>query len=139
MKAFKRKDHYLIILEKGERVMETLEDFCYKKKIHGGVITGIGGVHKSVLAFFDPAEKCYKRKQFPAPMELVLLTGNITKVDNGIKVHCHAVLGLSDFRTVGGHLIESEVNITAEIAVYPAKATFRSLDQATGLQLVSHG
>ena len=41
-------------------------------------------------------------------MELLALTGNISRIKNQINIHAHAVVssGLEDARVFGGHLLE---------------------------------
>ena len=52
--------------------------------------------------------------------------------------HIHIVIGESDGKCLGGHLVEGIVSVTAEIYLMETKPTiFRTLDKETGLFLLS--
>jgi predicted DNA-binding protein with PD1-like motif len=67
------------------------------------------------LAFWTGKE--YKEHKVPGPAELLSLQGNFSLREGKSHVHCHAVLGLEDGSTVGGHLSKATVHETNEIYI----------------------
>ena len=57
-KRFKNK--YIIRLDKGEEIVQTLKHFCKKHKIKLGYISGIGATNKAEIGLFKP--KCFSIK-----------------------------------------------------------------------------
>jgi hypothetical protein len=115
-----------------------LTAYLRQEKIEGGSVTGIGAVMNTTLGYFDLHTKEYRQRVFPEDMELVSLTGNITRVDGAPFVHAHAVLSGEDFVAHAGHLFSAEIAVTGELFITPAAVRItRALDQRTGLKLMA--
>jgi predicted DNA-binding protein with PD1-like motif len=129
---------YILRLQRGARVMETLNKFIKAKKIAAGMISAIGAVEDVELGYFRLSDKQYLRKHFPDIYELVSFSGNISYVEGEPFVHTHAVLGDPDYRPVAGHFFDGTVAVTMEIyiTVFKEKIT-RSPDDETGLKLLN--
>jgi predicted DNA-binding protein with PD1-like motif len=70
-------------------------------------------------------------------VEVLSLTGNITRTEEEYKVHAHAVLGKSDASGIGGHVLEADVWPTLEVIVEESpKHLLRQIDPETGLPLL---
>lgn len=119
MKASFQKAHGIIIVERGEKLVASLTEVLTDNKIHGGLISGLGGLCDVELGFYHLHKKDYDRKLFTEECELISLAGDISLRDGAPYVHVHAALGRADFSTFGGHLFEATVAITAEISVVP--------------------
>jgi len=126
---------YVVLLEKGDKIIEKLTEFCAKKKIKSGYFSGIGGASEIEVAYYDTREKKYHSKAFGSPpFEIVSLTGNVSLSGWKIKIHSHVVFSDSKFRVFGGHLNEAAVSPMCEIIFTPLKAKLkRKKDEATGL------
>lgn len=59
--------------------------------------------------------------------ELLSLVGDVAEGQDGPIVHVHAVLGLSDGTTRGGHLLEGRVFPTLEAIVTETPAELRKI------------
>jgi predicted DNA-binding protein with PD1-like motif len=121
---------YLLVFDPGEEVMKGLLAFVKEKNLTAGHLTAIGAVSSAVLGYFDRATKDYKRIPQDGQAEVLSLIGDVAlKDDGGPGVHVHAVLGLPDGTTRGGHLIEAKVWPTLEVVLTESpkhlKRTFR--------------
>jgi len=138
MKYEKTGNHYVLRLEKGEEIIQKLEEFCGKEKISSGHFQGIGGLEKAEISYYDTGDREYHPKVFDEPpMELLSLLGNVSISGGNLKVHAHVIIGLPDFSTVGGHLNKGEVLPTCEIIFIPFEGKVeRKMDEGTGLALL---
>lgn len=118
MRYKKFDQDYVVVVEKGEKIIASLQKFAKQERITAGSFTGIGGVTNVALSYFSSAKRTYETKEFSSLMyELVTLMGNISLVAGEPMIHAHATIADKDYRTYGGHLTEAEVAITAEIMV----------------------
>ncbi|MFH1237239.1 MAG: PPC domain-containing DNA-binding protein [Candidatus Aenigmatarchaeota archaeon] len=138
MKYKKSGDAYVILLEKGDRIIDSLLRFCTKEKIKAGSLSGIGGVAKAEVAYYDMRDKKYHARVFDKPpYEVVSLKGNVSIAAEKLKIHAHIVLSDSEFRAFGGHLNEADVSPMCEIIFIPLKAKLhRKKDAETGLMFL---
>ncbi|MDP3559672.1 MAG: DNA-binding protein, partial [Legionellaceae bacterium] len=110
----------VIVLNKGDKLVENLTHLMTQHGVKGGLISGVGALKEVELGYYELENKTYLRKTFQEEdYELLSLNGNITLKDNAPYIHVHAVLGKSNFSTFGGHLFEAVVAVTAEITVIP--------------------
>ena len=72
---------YFIYIQKNEKAMDILTQFCVDQKISNARISGIGAVKKTEIGAFDTVAKEYIRKPFPDVWELVSFEGNVTLKD----------------------------------------------------------
>lgn len=139
MKYHKSYDHWLIILAKGEKIIEKLTEVCRNENIQSGFFSAIGAVNQVEMAHFDPAEKKYSYKKMTGALEIISLIGNITRLDKDDSVVVHGHISVSDqnMACFGGHLKEATVGVICEIAVTDLKITIRRVhDSETGLNLI---
>ena len=99
----KIKDTYFIKLERGEKIIESLKNFC-KKKVRCGYFIGIGALDEAELAHYLVEIKKYTSKIFKQPLEITNLTGNITTMDKEVYLHCHITLSDEEMKVIAGHL-----------------------------------
>lgn len=127
--------NYLIRLDKGERLRESLERFVRETELEGAWISGLGGALAMTLSFYDLDKKQYLDQQFEGLFEIVSLTGNIASDEHGKPaIHLHGVFGDREYQTVGGHVKDLTAAATVELFVHRAyKPTKRKLDPGTGL------
>jgi len=118
MKSKKLNNEYILKLEKGEEIIETLAKFCEDNNIKSGSITGIGGTDNAILKYYDREKKEYTPKNFSGrDYEIISLIGNISLVDGKPFAHIHITLGDAEYNVFGGHLGSAVISITCEIAV----------------------
>lgn len=128
---------YLVRLDRGEEILETLTDFCNNTGIKTGWISALGSVQEAELSFFDLGKKEYVSKEFKGMHEIASLTGNISKKEGEIHIHAHAVLGDTDMKSHAGHVMRAVVGATCEvfIVIFEGKV-LRTYDENTGLYLL---
>ena len=131
-------ESYLIRLERGEKVMGKLKEFCEKEGIRSGHFTGIGGLERMEIAYYTIEDKKYHSKSFEKPpYELLSIKGNVSVSGGSLKIHAHVVIGDATFKTFGGHLNEGIVLPTCEIVFVPfGEKVERKMNQETGLPLI---
>jgi predicted DNA-binding protein with PD1-like motif len=133
MKYFVFGPTYVVRLDPGERIVETLTALCERDAIGGGYLSGIGSAGEAEIGWFDAAAKGYVWSKVAGPSEIVSLTGNITKVDGRPFVHAHIALAGRDSALKGGHLKEAVVAVTCEITLVAFKDDIaRKRDEASG-------
>ena len=105
---------YFIYIEKNEKVVDILTQFCKDQEITNAKISGIGAVKKTEIGAYDTIAKEYIRKPYPTVWELVNFEGNVTLKEGAPFVHAHVVLSGHDMQTIGGHLFETTVAAVGE-------------------------
>lgn len=132
--------NYLIRLETGERLMESLEQFARETKLTmpGAWLSGLGGASEATIGFYDLQSKEYAWQTFTELMEVASLTGNIAYDEQGMLVcHLHGVLAGKDLRAVAGHVKDLVAGATLELFAHRAYQPMRRFhDDATGLALL---
>ncbi len=129
---------FLLVFEVGDEVVDTLTRFAADRSIDGAWFTAVGAFERATLAWWDVERKEYRPIPVTEQMEVCSLIGNIARLPDGSrKVHAHAVVGLRDGSTRGGHLLEGHVRATLELVLSDAREPFqRRPDEASGLALL---
>jgi len=127
--------NYLLKFEKGESYPAVFIEFIEKNKISGGFFTGLGAGTDPEVAFYDMVKKKYLKKRFKGDLEVLNLTGNISKSGKDTVIHQHVTLGKKNFEAVGGHLMNMRIGGTLEVFLAVTPALKRSKDAGTGLNL----
>ena len=128
--------NYLIRLDKGEKLGESLEKFVSETKIEGAWVNALGAVSEVTLRIYDLDNREYHSQTFKGAREAVSLTGNIAFDEEGKLVwHIHGVFGDDKYQTVGGHVQDLTAPATLEIFVHRAyQPTKRKMDEEVGLK-----
>ena len=130
----KIEDRYLLRLDVGDGVIESVKDFVAERGIGSGVISGIGGVTGVVLGYYDLAAKEYRKRELEGIYEMLSLVGNVSFLGDEPFVHAHAVVSGADMAAMGGHLFSATVAVTAELYLWASSIRVtRSLDERVGL------
>lgn len=117
---------FVVVLDPGEEAIAALTNFAGQKGITGASLTAIGAFEKAAVGWFDIKSKSYRKIPVDEQCEVLSAIGDIAVDDNGRpSLHIHAVLGLSDGRTRGGHLLEGTVQPTLEVTVLESPARLR--------------
>jgi uncharacterized protein len=133
VKYFVLGSTYVIRLDAGEKIVETLKAICERDAIGGGFFNGLGAVSEAEIGHFDPAAKDYTWVKLSGPLEIVSIYGNITKVDDRPFIHAHIALGDNTFAVRGGHLKEAAVSVACELTLIRFRDDIgRKRDEATG-------
>ena len=137
MKFKKIKDTYFIRLERAERIVETLKNFCVKNKIKCGYFSGIGALGEAELAHYIVENKKYTSKTLKQPLEIVNMAGNVTTMNREVYLHCHIILSDEKMNAIAGHLKEGIISATCEIVLVKLNMDIgRKHDDFIGLNLL---
>jgi predicted DNA-binding protein with PD1-like motif len=126
-------------LPKGCDLLSALEEGCRDLGIKLGEVRALGAVSQAKIGYYDQAAQKYLFLEFPRPMEILSLLGNVSLKDGQAFVHAHLTLGEANGQSWGGHLAPGTVVFACEyviqefISLEPPLA--RALDKDTGLFL----
>jgi predicted DNA-binding protein with PD1-like motif len=125
---------YIIRLDGGEKIIQSLKFLCEQDRIGAGVLNGLGAVSEAELGWFDKDLKDYRTVRIQEPCEIVSLHGNISLLEGKPYLHCHIALGDKTFGVRGGHLREAVVSAACEVILTRFFDDIeRKKDEATGL------
>ena len=137
MKTKKFPQFYIVRLEKGEEIIQSLNRVVRENSITGGFFFGLGVGKDLRLGYFDAHTQQYKEKKFEGEYEFTSFSGNISKFDEETMIHCHINITDKNFNAFGGHLFEGYVPATLEVIILPLNGELiRKTDKETGLKLL---
>jgi uncharacterized protein len=130
-------DRYIVRLEAGEALFDTLTDFLRSEQIEFATLTAAGAVEWVRLGYWNPTSKSYESRDFSEQLEVVSFEGNSSLKDDKPFLHLHGVFGRRDFSVIGGHIKEARANPTFEIWLRTEDVPVRRVhEDATGLDLL---
>jgi len=118
---------YVVVCDPGDEAVSALTQFARSEHLEAAQITAVGAFEHATVGWFDPAARDYRRIHVDQQCELLSLIGDIADGQDGPVLHVHAVLGLSDGTTRGGHLLEAKVFPTLEAVVTETPARLRKV------------
>lgn len=128
---------YVVVLDPGEEAIAQLSAFARERALSAAQVTAVGAFERATVGWFDRAAKTYRRIEIREQCEVLSLIGDVAIAEEGPQLHLHAVLGLSDGTTRGGHLLEGQVWPTLEAIVQAAPAALRKTHRPDiGLALI---
>ncbi|TXH99408.1 MAG: DUF296 domain-containing protein [Rhizobium sp.] len=121
---------YVVILDAHEEAFSTLTGFAVDQDLRAGSITAIGAFERATVGWFDFTERNYRKIPVAEQCEVLSLIGDIATGDDGkASLHLHAVLGLKDGSTRGGHFLEGIVHPTLEATIVETPAELQRRHQ----------
>src|SRR5258708_38205447 len=94
---------WVLRIDAGEELVETLRAFAVEHDVRAGTLSGIGAVGEVELGFFLRESRSYVRRSFRGEHEILSLLGNFSVLDGEPYPHCHLALADRDFVAYGGH------------------------------------
>ncbi len=128
---------WIIRLEKGEEIVQTLKKFCSQQHLTGGQFNGIGAVGSVTVGLFEMENKQYHSLELVGDYEITSLMGNLSTMKGEAYLHLHVTISDKNHRVFGGHLNQAVVSATAEIILeeFPDLGE-RYFDDEAGLNLL---
>ena len=117
MKAKRFGRRFIVRIDKGEEIIETLTQLCRDNNIKLGTVQGIGATNKAVIGLFDAETKKYHSKELRGNHEIAPMLGNISTMDGEVYLHIHANLCNEHHISFGGHLNSAVVIATFEAVI----------------------
>ncbi|MDN0198780.1 PPC domain-containing DNA-binding protein [Streptomyces sp. S.PNR 29] len=128
---------YVVVLDAGEDPVAELTRFARDRSLGASQVTAVGAFSEAVVGWFDRGVKDYRRIPVEEQCEVLSLLGDIAVGQDGPTPHLHAVLGLSDGTTRGGHLLAGRVWPTLEVVIRDSPAALAKTHHADlGLALI---
>lgn len=130
-------DRYLVRLESGEPLAQTLVRLLTDEAIEFAAISGAGAVRSVRLGYWNAERERYEYRDVAEQLEVVSFEGNAALKDGTPFLHLHGAFGRRDFTLIGGHIQDATVYPTMEIWLRTeAMPVRRTRDAATGLDLL---
>lgn len=130
------KDKYLVRLQKGEELIESILKLAREENISLGRVSGLAAVDKVEISLYAADTKEYLIKELTGDMEIVSLEGNIAEKDGEAYLHLHGSVAHEENRVYGGHMHYARVSVTAELIVDVIDGNVdRQFDEETGANL----
>lgn len=140
MQYTKTDNTYVLKLERGERVIETLTGWCAEVGINNATLSAIGAVEQVSCGYYELANKTYHFTTYPELVEVVSLTGNVMLKEGSPFLHVHAVFTDTNNQAFGGHVEEMTVGVVLEVIVTQLDTSIERLhDEQIGLFLMNCG
>jgi uncharacterized protein len=135
---------FVVVMDKGDDAAEELARFARDNAVTGAGLSAVGACREATLAYFDREEMTYQDIPVTEQAEVLSMLGDIAvqsaQTSSGPDepaVHAHAVLGLRNGSTVGGHVRRAIVWPTLEVLVTESPAHLhKRVDAETGLALI---
>jgi hypothetical protein len=129
---------YVLVLEKGDEAVSSIEGFARDNKLGAAQITGIGAFSDAVLGFFDWEKKAYRKIPVREQVEVVSFVDDVAVgPDGNPALHPHVVVSKADGAAMGGHLLEAHVRPTLEIVLTESpQHLHKRKDAESGLALI---
>ena len=109
---------FALVLDAGEEAFACTSLFANEQTVSAASITAIGAFARATVGFFDFETTSYEEIPVDQQSEVLSLIGDVAEGDDGkASLHVHAVLGLRDGSTKGGHLLKATVRPTLEVIV----------------------
>jgi predicted DNA-binding protein with PD1-like motif len=129
---------FVVVLDAGDEAFSALTDFANRSRLGGASLSAIGAFERVTVGWFDLRTKSYRPIDIEQPGDSVSLVGNVAVGDDGKAVlHMHAVLGLGDGTTRGGHFLRGIVRSTLEATIVETPAHLpRQRKSGPGIALI---
>jgi len=132
---------YVLVLDAGEEAFSGITGFAGQNRLGGASLSAIGAFERATVGWFDLAAKTYRPIEVAEQCEGLSLLGDIATGDDGKpSLHLHAVLGLRDGTTRGGHFLKGLVRPTLEVTIVETPAHLRRRKRPElGIALIDPG
>lgn len=129
---------FVVVLDAGDDAFTSLTDFANQHHLGSAALSAIGAFERVTVGWFDLRARTYRPIAIHEQCEGLSLLGDIAIGDDyKASVHIHAVLGLSDGTTRGGHFLKGIVRPTLEVTIVETRAHLRRRKQpGLGIALI---
>ena len=137
MKFKKFGNKWVVRIDKGEEVIQTIKKVCEDNKIKSGSLSGIGATDRATVGLFNTKSKQYQSRELIGDYEITNLSGNISTMNGEIYLHLHIGLSDSKYNAYGGHLTSAVISGTGEIIIEKIDGEIeREFNKEIGLNLL---
>lgn len=141
MKYIKDGKSYIVRIDRGEEILDKLNEFVKETDIKAATISGIGACSEVELGVYSVKKRKYIKYKYEGEFEILSLIGNITRDAGKPYVHIHIMIsdGLVQGTgiTVGGHLNKCIISGTCELRIDECENAYqRKVDDETGIKII---
>jgi uncharacterized protein len=130
----------VLVLDPGDEAVASISSVAREQNLTAAQVTAIGAFERATVGWFDRNAKQYRPIEVDQQCEVLSLVGDIAVGSDGPTPHLHAVLGMPDGTTRGGHLLRGQVWPTLEVIIRDTPVELRKTDRpALGLALIDLG
>ena len=79
----------ILRLQKGDELVSSLLCLIEKEMVKSGRVSGIGATDDVTIGVFNPKSKVYTKVKVTEDMEILSISGNLTRKDGAPYVHVH--------------------------------------------------
>lgn len=128
---------YILRIDRGEEILESITKLCQAEEIRLGSIGGIGAVGEVTLGVFNREKLSYESTTYTGDYEIASLSGTVTTKEGKPYLHIHmAAANAVKGECYGGHLNHAIVSLTGEFVIQQLDGTVeREYSQEVGLNL----
>ena len=136
MEYLKRGNTLIVRLQKGDELVSSLLSLIEREKVTCGRVSGIGATDNVTIGVFNPKTKVYTKVNVTDDMEILSISGNLTRKDGAPYVHVRGSFASLE-KVYGGLVNECVTSATAELIIdlYDVEVE-RKFDEETGLNLL---
>jgi uncharacterized protein len=117
---------FVLVLDSGDEAFKAISGFAKDCRLGAASLTALGAFERATIGWFDLRSRSYREIEVNEQCEGVSLLGDIATGDDGKpSLHMHAVLGLRDGTTRGGHFLKGIVRPTLEVTIVETPARLR--------------
>ncbi len=129
-------NRYVVRIDKGEEIVQSLKCFCEDQKIKLGWVSAIGAANRVTIGCFETGTKKYHQNELTGDYEITSLTGNISQKEGEVYLHLHINLADMNSQAFGGHLNSAWISGTCEMIVDVIEGVVeRAFNEEVGLNL----
>ncbi len=111
------EDKVVLRLDPDDEICAGIMEVAERENIALANVSGIGAVCNMTVGVYDVSQKKYMKNTYEGALEIVSLTGNISRMNGESYLHLHMSAGDEQGRVFGGHLNSSVISGTAEIFI----------------------
>lgn len=89
-------DTVYIRMDRGDEIIKGVLEVCKKEGISSAIFSGIGGCGEAQIQTFVPETGEFETRTLKGMLELVSLSGNVIRGEDGLCHHTHAVFCFKD-------------------------------------------
>ena len=107
---------YVVRLDPGEEVLQSLTRFVQQEQIRLGCISALGAANDVTIGIFDTQEKKFSSQRYQGVYEISALVGSVTQKDGEPYFHLHITIGNPVTGEVhAGHMASCTISATLEL------------------------
>ena len=110
---------YVLRIDRGEEILESIMALCKAENIRLGSVSGIGAVGEVTLGVFNREKFIYESTTYTGDYEIASCSGSISTKEGEQYLHIHMAVGNAvKGECHGGHLNRAIVSLTGEFIIH---------------------